>query len=430
MASSERIQKGYEMDPEGLVPRTETELQQPLELDIAIVLGEGPVKPVLIPSELDDEKIKQWSEFKKDPLHTKEPDFFVIEGRAYLEKLEVIDHNNGLSEAEKSMAKAKLRDEWQHLGRFALKRMGRQNALAAGVALLRGATKEVILSGGHSIPQWKREEFKQQLLQEHPDYASTSDGEIQKRVDEYINYSIRWPSEAELMKDIIVRQFDADYKKKHNGRSISEVIRIEDKAANTLENIVLSINADRDLLSPEKRIGILSANHHIERGETIAERYGIHIVEALSAQRILAERAQAHHREEYAEMEDYMQNVPDNPWLQDLVKGEIRFMEGLTKEQFLTYWLGYTFKLEDPHDIQHVLGPLEEDPQEAVALKKAFAEVGISLDKFKELNLEELAQTNPKAYNTLRIMLTRLTQPGLRAMPPEVTTLPPELLVK
>lgn len=49
------------------------------KFETLIVFGQGPVKPVLIPEELDEEQKVLWEKFKKDPLRQKEPDFRVIE---------------------------------------------------------------------------------------------------------------------------------------------------------------------------------------------------------------------------------------------------------------------------------------------------------------------------------------------------------------
>ena len=49
------------------------------KFETLIVFGQGPVKPVLLTEELTPEQKNQWDNFKKDPLHNREPDFRVIE---------------------------------------------------------------------------------------------------------------------------------------------------------------------------------------------------------------------------------------------------------------------------------------------------------------------------------------------------------------
>ncbi len=143
---------------------------------------------------------------------------------------------------------------------------------------------------------------------------------------------------------------------------------------------------------------------------------------------MLAERARAHHREKYAKVIEHMRDIPSNQWLQELVKGELRFMDGLTKDKYMTYWLGYTFELEDPRNIKKLLEPLLHNKDERQAVEKAFAEVGLSLDEFEKTDWEELARTDRAAYNQYRFQLTRLTTPEHRVMPDVVASLPPEIL--
>lgn len=172
--------------PEAVVAPTQPELVKPLveakpkrlvtveaqrSVDLLIVLGQGPVKPLLRGEDLDPAMQKTWEDFKIDPLHGVEPDFRVIEDKAYTKQLE------GLDQAQ---VDAKL-VEWQKLGRFGLNRWGRQNALSAGYALVSGYTDRLLLSGGKTMPTWAKEKLS-------PD-----------RIE-------NWPSEARLMADIIKRR--------------------------------------------------------------------------------------------------------------------------------------------------------------------------------------------------------------------------------
>src|SRR4051794_29423109 len=93
-------------------------LHKPLTLDITIVLGEGPVKPVLLPSELSGVQQHSWSSYIKNPLNSAEPDFYVIEGEHELAHLSEISSNSSLDEEEKAQLLVKKRNEWQHRGRF------------------------------------------------------------------------------------------------------------------------------------------------------------------------------------------------------------------------------------------------------------------------------------------------------------------------
>jgi hypothetical protein len=133
------------------------------KFNIVIVFGQGPVKPVLLPDELTKEQKRLWQEFKTDPLHKIEPDFRVVEG-VYLKELQEIDERNDLSQEQKNKLKEEKRKEWQQVGRFGLNRWGRENALAAGLALYLGITDKLILSGGRTIPDWYKENLKKRWL--------------------------------------------------------------------------------------------------------------------------------------------------------------------------------------------------------------------------------------------------------------------------
>ena len=191
------------------------ELQGKNKFERLIVFGQGPVKPVLLENELTIDQKTEWQNFKKDSLHNKEPNFRVVEGSVYLSQLEDIDKRVDLKNNEKKQLKELKRQEWQRLGRFALNRWGRENALAAGLSLYLGITDKVILSGGQTIPDWAKSFLPPERLQS-------------------------WPSEAKLMKDIIVRRFGDMYFKKH-GKSIEAVLDIEDGSTNTLLNFTNSI---------------------------------------------------------------------------------------------------------------------------------------------------------------------------------------------
>ena len=188
-----KINYGTKDNPNIKYPYQEQKEQQQQgkeKFEKLIVFGQGPVKPVLLYEELTPDQNKEWEEFKKDPLHNKEPDFRVIEGDAYLSSFVDIDKRPDLNTEEKTKLKELKRQEWQNMGRFALNRWGRENAIAAGLALFLGNTNKVIFSGGQTIPDWAKKSLPTERLQ-------------------------NWPSEAKLMKDIIVRRFGNLYFQKY-----------------------------------------------------------------------------------------------------------------------------------------------------------------------------------------------------------------------
>src|SRR5688500_10059746 len=118
-----------------------------VSLDQLVVFGQGPVKAVLFPHELSTDQRATWSEFRSNPLVREEPTLYVIEGRRFVSQLTSIRERSDITSEKREALVARYRSELQNLGRFALGRMGRQNALAAGALLLEGVTREVILSG-------------------------------------------------------------------------------------------------------------------------------------------------------------------------------------------------------------------------------------------------------------------------------------------
>src|SRR5581483_815194 len=183
--------------------------------DTIIVFGQGPVKEIKPKNKLTEEERGAWEKFKKNPRGTEDLDFYAVESK-----------------------NPKDLEKYQHLGRFALKRLGRFNALAAGYALVRGQTRELILSGGHTQNKQTREAREPKLIEFYKengqekkieDYANLSQAQKNLMLDDFAAKVVNWPSEAELMKDVIVRRYAEEYKKKF-GRDISEVIKLEDRA--------------------------------------------------------------------------------------------------------------------------------------------------------------------------------------------------------
>lgn len=366
-------------------------------LDLTIVFGEGPVKPVLLPEELTSAQREIWTTFKQNPLIHAEPDFRVIEGKAYLSSLAAIDARKDIDDSDKSSRKHQLRSSWQRSGRLALKRMGRQTALAAGTALVEGLTQRVVLTGGRTGVA-------------RPDFAPDV-----------------WPSEAELMADIIRRTFGRSYYRIHK-EPIDSVIGIEPDARNTLENVVLSINRFPELVEAEQRIGLLTADQHLARCALIAEMFSMQVAPdgKLSAQSILHSRANeiAHRpcRERYQQIEAYMTDLAHNTWLQDIVKGEHRFINGLTEDRYISYWFGYVFMLNDPRIIQIIVNRTLSYPDKMPALTDVLNKVGMTLEDIEEVDFARLAATDYQLYLETKAKLAELTRH--RAMPPEVKTLP------
>lgn len=335
------------------------------KLDTLIVFGQGPVKPILFNDELSPEQKLIWEDFKKDPLRKDEPDF------------RTVDLKQG---QEREAERAKL----QSLGRVALKRWGRQNALAAGAALYSGLTSEVILSGGKTKPDWSQASM---------------------------------PSEAELMKDIIVRIYGDAYSKKY-GKDITSAIKLEDSSTNTLENLANTINENPGLIENDKKIGLLSADFHLRRVAILSHLFSVQEAPKgqLSAQNLLKERAVERNKGKYQDMLRYMTDTMQNDDLRQRIMAEQRWERGLIEPENLSYWLGYMADVENPEVLKSVLENLN-DPSWVSAARENFLLVGLDFDQFSNEDIASLKENSPEKYNQLIEGLRKLKTPEFRKMP-------------
>ena len=362
------------------------------QIDTLIVFGQGPVKPVLLETELTEEQRKKWEEFKEDPLHKEEPDFRVIEDKAHLKEIEKIQENKELTQEEKEKLIKEIRNKWQHSGRLALNRWGRQNAMAAGLALFSGATKELILSGGKTMPSWAKEKLPEEIIE-------------------------NWPSEAELMKDLIVRRYGKLYQEKY-GRPIEEAIKIEDKSTNTLENFAYTINNHPDIF--EKSVGFLAADFHLRRVGIIARLFSFKDTPKVEfgAQKLLEKEAQKRKKEKLKKMLDIMRDPLENPEFAEKLKGEERWERGLIDPQYLSYWLGYIGLIEDPKTIQKTLKKLR-NPYWVKSARELFEKVGLNFDEISEKDLERLQKEDPEGFAEFVQKLRKIKTPEFRKLPPK-----------
>lgn len=396
---------------------TDSFLQLPRNLDVTVVFGEGPIKSLFFLNELSEEQKHGWEEYKKDPLHAPEPDMYVLEEPLFIPPFEEsvpITH-----EMIHTTNQAEIL-QWHHLSEICLKRMGKQNALAAGIALVTGMTKTVVITGGHTLSLEQRKRFIKDYMTSHTAYNELSDREKDREFEHYLKYFIRWPSEAELMADVIIRHFSRIYQEKFH-RPIQDVIYLETDAKNTLENITLSLNKFPELFSHNNRVGFLSAGHHLERCAIIAHRFNIfeETNARLSAQKILFGQASDEETESHICLLEELEKHEKNPELKSLLAQEQRFIKGLKDPSLITYWLGYTFELADPKRILDVLHQFN-DPVWKDAMKQAFAEVGLDFSTFTVLDLEKLQVIDSKSYQRLIETLQLLMTPDYRQMPPPV----------
>ncbi|MBI2195444.1 MAG: YdcF family protein [Candidatus Levybacteria bacterium] len=334
------------------------------KLDKLIVFGQGPVKPLLFSDELTPQQQAVWEDFKKDPLHKNEPDFRAVELKGGQDK-----------EVE--------RPKLQKLGRMALKRWGRQNALAAGAALYSGLTSEVILSGGKTRPEWAKNPM---------------------------------PSEAELMKDIIVRIYGHPYLKKY-GRDISASIKLEDSSTNTLENLANTINGDPDILEKDQKVGLLSADFHLRRVAVLSHLFSVEEAPGgqLSAQNLLRERVEQRKSGKYQEILQYMTDTMQNDDLRQRIMAEQRWERGLIEPENLSYWLGYLADVENSKVLSAIVTNLK-NPSWVASARETFLKVGLNFDDFSEEDVSTLGSNDPAKFESLISGLRKLKTPEFRKM--------------
>ncbi len=324
---------------------------------------------------------QRWEDFKADPLHNTEPDFRVLEGDVYLNQLKVLDE----LAAQQKLA------EWQKLGRFGLNRWGRQNALSGGYALVSGYTDRLLLSGGKTSPSWAKEKLPPERLAD-------------------------WPSEAQLMADVVKKRFGAMYQDIY-GKPIDSVILIEDESTNTLENFANSINSGqgKDILDGMIKVGVLAANFHVPRGEDIAYLFapGGNFEQGSSSQQVLSARIEGKNKQTYEGILNWMSD-PQNQDLRARIGMEKIWTEALNDPELLTYWLGYIGIVEDPRVLQSTMQRLNSDPAWRSQAVSAFSQVGLDFDS---LTTENFTKIVPQNFKEISDKLKMFILKENRAMP-------------
>jgi len=352
--------------------------------DTVLVFGEGPIKPILLPEELTPQQFRQLDLYNSDSAVYPEPDFWLMQQPRNLAQLKKIDDQKELSSEEKAQQKKEVLKEWQHKGWYALKRMGRQNAMAAGLALYKGITKEVILTGGRTLSSWTKNHIPQEILE-------------------------TWPSEAELMAEVIVSSYGSLYEKRY-GKKIENAIKIETASTNTLENFSYSVNLYPQLHAQDKNIGFISAGHHMKRLRLLAHIFGINIANhyALASQHVLKD---AEDEASCEIIDEY--NCHDT---KEQYQREARWIKALNSPEYLTYWLGYVAEVKKAYVLQKALNKLREKAwKEAGAA--ALSQVKLNVEEIVKIDVETLAKTDPQKYLYLVSALQQFKKPSLRILP-------------
>lgn len=396
------------------------EKHQGEKYDVAIVFGEGPVKDVRFLSELSSEEKTSWERFKNDPRHQNEPDYFVIDdspndNSPYFAELEEISKMDIPQEDKKILIETK-RLEWQKMGRFSQKRWGEFNALAAGLSLYLGTTDKLILTGGRTVPK-------------------ANEGSKQN-----------WPSEAEMMRDIIIRRygrlmFERDYPKlkdysetqyqKYLETELKPRLIIEDEAETTPENVVYSVNKNPELFKSGNKIAIITNEHHLERASEFLHKFaGVSEVGQISAQGLLKERAEIRNKKGYQELMRFFTEEESNTDLQKRAASDKEKAERMKDPKRILYWFGYLGMLNDSQKVQTVISDLVKIEDTALrqrwlnALSQAFSKADIfysakpedleKSDNFYTIDIGELQKKGPAKFKQFKEKLSGLTVPEKR----------------
>lgn len=378
----------FQPEKESSITHVETE-QLVSPADITLVFGQGPIKPVFLEDELNNTEIMQWEAFKKDPLHSHEPEFRVVGGR-YKKRLDAIDSNPALSAEEKTSQTEQLRDESQHDPRFALHRYGRFVALAAGAALLNGDTEKLLVCGGQTMPGWAKENGKHTLSSE---------------------VSKKWPSEAELMGTLIERRYGEAYKEKF-GKPISDVLLKEDSSPTTIHNLAHALDLWGPQLDMAKRIGFLSTGVHLNRVMALANLLVDAPAEKIefNSDEILETRAVRTPIEKegtifqrgvaYQKMVSYTHDTVANPIAKARQEKEEQLLEELLDNRIQATWIIIDRDKPELHDtIVRIVKPQYNWVAEARPL---FEKAGINFDTVTPAEIEKLRVENPDAFEQLQ----------------------------
>ncbi len=407
----------------------------PQPKDLLIVFGQGPVKPLFRREdfnseiEADAQRLEQWDKFKKDPLHSNEPDFRILEGeqarslmpldpnQADSKRIELEKQGLSLEEVEARMGKLLKGPtseeietrmiELQNQGRFGLNRWGRQNGIMAGFAVLSGHSEKALLTGGRTIPDWAKEKLSPARME-------------------------AWPSEAQLMRDIIVRRFGRLYQEKY-GRPIEDAILTEDRSKNTLENFANAINLNPQVLESGVASG-LGSDFHVPRTERIGflftgdETFQSESAQALQQSRLDAvnqrreginvtntktgEVKPAGSKDSYQEILDWM-NSPENEELAKKASNETEFDEALQDPGYLTYWIGFIGIVEDPRVLQRTVQRLSSDQRYSESATEVFSRAGLDFTKISNTDLTGMPKEEfDDLREKLRVIMTKRRMPG------------------
>lgn len=352
-----------------------------------LLLGQGPVKPVLKPEELTTEQRTQWEIFKKSPLHQAEPEFRVLDEsftkipepeEEWWYTTSVQDRANFKAGWERS---AKL--EWQETPRFALNKYGRVIALAGGTALMNGLTEKLVICGGKTIPKWAKADGANPLPAETLEH---------------------WPTEASLMKKLVITRFGDLYEKQF-GKPIEEAIVVEEGSTTSIYNIANAVEDNPQLFGETDNISLLTADFHLDRVVALTEMMLEEVPGSKAvypAETILQERYSGKVKMGSRIMQEITSSA--NPEVAKRLTKEGRLIKELTDPRVYGLWSLTGKVMAELHD--DVIRFLKPDWIAAAA--PLFTEAGLDINKFTAADLENLKGQEHNKYVILKEGLLKL----------------------
>ncbi len=391
------------------------ELGEP-DINVLIVLGTGPEKSVLFPGEVSKDQRKQWEEFKEDPLHTNEPNFYVVEGNAYRSEIQDI-RNLSISRAKKRELIDAVRLKWQNNPRFTCNRWERLNVVATGDLMLSGAVKEVVFSGGTTtLPVRENALGKQfrrsKLLKEglHSEAELMRDLLIQiygRRLFDKDHPKEQLTEEFEALKNreqsLKYLDYDAYYESQYNRYLVEELpkkVHVETKSVNTLQNFAFTRNALPDM----ENAGVLSPNFQLRRALKLADLYRTPLGDkpGFDAQHSLNRFAEIRRKDAFGEMLSYLSDPYVNPDLMGRLRSDLRWLVAHTDFRYAVgFNIGYVFDIDDLSVVGEILHDMSRTGWIEYA-HKVFDDVGLDFDTIEQTDLVELGKNQPEKIQEIK----------------------------
>lgn len=370
--------------------------------DQIVVFGEGPPKQVIFSDEATAEQLTEWQEFQKDPLRAQqEPKFRITD----------ISHHNIPNESEEANpeTRKRIREErrraLQNHFNYAKKRWGEMNAGAAGYLLYIGATDKLILTGGKTGGPDKPSEaelMRDKIIRKYGDLF------FRDKFGDENAVRILFEADQEAQKSGIT--FDDYRKQKYEQFVIEELYPkfiMEERATNTITNtIFISKLLERD-------VAFLTSGHHLDYAILLNTILGGKDVDRISAQKILQLVGQTREKYGLVNIASKFQIDSSTPItelnIQDLrdiqpdlalkITDQQRWLSWINDDDRLSFWLSQALSsgdiIRDNDFLTRIFSYLKSTPAREQKARDYFALAGLDYNKYANkiaagLNNEDL----------------------------------------